>query len=241
IFEKNDMLVLQGGKEDQDTSVPAHKLKTIRTVSGYNRVQLNIEKLQRQVSQMKVYAPFDGIISEVNLQKGQQANAGTPICKIINYNTFEAVFNLTEQEAIQVRKGEQVTVSPIAQNNRTFSAKISTIQPVVSKDGLVEIRARLTNSNAQKLLEGMNLNIILQKNIPNQIIIPKSAVVLRSGREVVFTYDKKTQLAKWNYVTIAYQNDEQVAISKGIEANEEIIIKGQLNLEHDAEVVLINN
>ncbi len=241
IFEKNDMLVLQGGKEDQDTSVPAHKLKTIRTVSGYNRVQLNIEKLQRQVSQMKVYAPFDGIISEVNLQKGQQANAGTPICKIINYNTFEAVFNLTEQEAIQIRKGEQVTVSPIAQNNRTFSAKISTIQPVVSKDGLVEIRARLTKSNAQKLLEGMNLNIILQKNIPNQIIIPKSAVVLRSGREVVFTYDKKTQLAKWNYVTIAYQNDEQVAISKGIEANEEIIIKGQLNLEHDAEVVLINN
>lgn len=238
IFEKNDMLVLQGGKEGEDTSVPAHKLKTILTASGFNRVQLNIEKLNREVEKMKVYAPFDGIISEVYLQKGQQANAGAPICTIINHNTFEAVFNLTEQEALQIRKGERVTVSSIAQIDRVFLAQISTIQPVVSKDGLVQIRARLTNANTAKLLEGMNLNIILQKNVPNQIIVPKASIVLRSGREVIFTYNKSTKLAKWNYVTIAHQNDEQAAISKGIEDKDEVIIEGQLNLEHDAEVLL---
>ena len=240
IFEKNDMLVLQGGKESDDSSVPPHKLKNILTLSGYNRAILAIEQTERAIEQMKIYAPFGGIISEINLQIGQQVSAGAPICTIINHQTFEAVFNLTEEEALQISKGERVKVSLIAQSSRTFTAQISTIRPVVSKDGLVEIRAKLMSKNTSKLLEGMNLNIVLEKPVPNQVIVPKSSIVLRSGREVIFTYDENSGLAKWNYVTVLHQNDEQATIAKGIVNNDKVIVKGQLNLAHDAEVKIIN-
>jgi membrane fusion protein (multidrug efflux system) len=82
----------------------------------------------------------------------------------------------------------------------------------------------------------MNVRVILEQRIPDQVIIPRSALVLRSGREVVFTYEPNEQLAKWKYVTIAYENEDQLAVSEGIEAGDLVIYEGNLNLAHDAEV-----
>ena len=56
------------------------------------------------------------------------------------------------------------------------------------------------------------------------------------NREVVFTYNN--QLAKWNYVTIAYENSNTYAISEGIKTGDSVIFKGNLNLAHDAKVIL---
>ncbi|HMQ89732.1 MAG TPA: hypothetical protein PKB07_19175, partial [Flavilitoribacter sp.] len=53
-------------------------------------------------------------------------------------------------------------------------------------------------------------------------------------REVVFTYDEKSGLAKWNYVKVSYRNDDSAAISEGLEPGMSVIWEGNLNLDHDA-------
>ena len=47
---------------------------------------------------------------------------------------------------------------------------------------------------------------------------------------------KKSGLAKWNYVTIAHENEDYYAISEGLEKDMHIIIEGNNNLDHDARV-----
>jgi len=39
-----------------------------------------------------------------------------------------------------------------------------------------------------------------------------------------------------NYVTVAHENDEQIAVSEGLEPGALVIYEGNLNLEHDAQV-----
>ena len=63
---------------------------------------------------------------------------------------------------------------------------------------------------------------------------------MRSGREVVFIYDEQEELAKWKYVTVAHENDTEIAIIEGLEAGQLAIIEGNLNLDHDAEVLILN-
>ena len=71
----------------------------------------------------------------------------------------------------------------------------------------------------------MNIEVIIEQNVGKYLMIPKTALVIRSNREVVFSYDKENGLAKWNYITIAHENEDHYAISEGLEKDMEIIIE----------------
>lgn len=235
--EKQDLLIANGGKANVDTSVSAEKLEQILTLSGYNQAEHGIRQAEYELSKTKVHAPFSGLVADLQLRLHQQVNAGDPICHLFNPASFEVTFELLEKEAVRVRSGQTVKVRPLALPERTFKARVTTINPLVNEEGLVTLRAELQNAGSTPLLEGMNVEVILEQPIPDQIIVPKSSVVLRSGREVVFTYAPEEKLAKWHYVTIAHENDRAVAIAKGVEAGDLVIYEGNLNLDHDARVV----
>jgi multidrug efflux pump subunit AcrA (membrane-fusion protein) len=53
---------------------------------------------------------------------------------------------------------------------------------------------------------------------------------------VVFTYE--SGLAKWNYVKTSFENSTQYVITEGLSPGDSVIVKGNLNLAHDAKVKL---
>jgi membrane fusion protein, multidrug efflux system len=73
------------------------------------------------------------------------------------------------------------------------------------------------------------------------LVVPKEAVVERSGRKVVFCYEAESDtlgLAKWHYVTVLHENQQQLAIGEGLKAGEKVIVEGNMNLGHDARIRL---
>jgi RND family efflux transporter MFP subunit len=124
-------------------------------------------------------------------------------------------------------------VKSLAYTERNYVGKVSEINPVVNEQGLVLVKIKIQNPDAY-LLEGMNAQVIIEKNLQNQVVIPKEAVVERSGKKVVFVYENG--LAKWNYVTVAHENSQEVTISEGLKVGQKVIVEGNLNLGHDAKV-----
>jgi len=243
VFNKNDQLVLQGGEWAVDTSVSSEALKNINIQSGYNKAQHGIKQLEYELEQTKILAPFDGIAADVAVKAFQYVTTGEPLFRLINPATFEAEFELLEKEALQISTGQRVKVLPLALPQVQLWATVSAINPVVDEQGLVRLHARIRAVDLKRyrgsLFEGMNLQVVVERRIPNQLVIPKQAVVLRSGREVVFTYSAEEGVAKWHYVTIVHENDAQLAIGEGLKEGDLVIYEGNLNLDHDAEVVVI--
>lgn len=241
---KNDLLVMQGGQWGVDSSINAQQLQNILLQSGYKKARHAIRQLEYELAQTRITAPFAGIVSGVKAARYQHLVAGETICTLIDPYSFEAVFKLLEKEALRVELGQRVKVQPLALPERELRATVSSINPVVDEKGLVRLHARIHHDDLRRfrsrLLEGMNVRVIIEKSIPGQLVIPKSAVVLRSGRPVVFTYDPLSGLAKWNYVTVAYENDTEAAIGKGLKAGDLVIYEGNLNLDHDAAVRIEN-
>ena len=232
---KDALLLAQGGRAGVDSSVSAEKLELIDLLSGYDQARLELEQAGYELSETKVTAPYSGVIADVRMQVHQQVSSGEVICTLIDPSSFEAEFRLLENEALQVREGQPVRVRPLALAGREWVAEVCAINPVVSDQGLVTLRARL-KGDARRLLEGLNLEVVLERRVSGHIVIPKSAVLLRSGRSVVFTYDAGSGLAKWRYVTVACENEEQAAVSEGLEAGELVIWEGNVNLDHHAAV-----
>ena len=70
--------------------------------------------------------------------------------------------------------------------------------------------------------------------------MPKTAVVLRTGKQVVFTVvDGK---AVWNYVQTGLENATEYTItSETLKEGDQIIVSGNINLAHESPVKLITN
>ncbi|NJL76680.1 MAG: efflux RND transporter periplasmic adaptor subunit [Saprospiraceae bacterium] len=238
---KADLLIANGGVAYRDSSVGKEKLQLINTASGYNKALHAISQAEYELSKTTVIAPYSGVVAEMKLSENQQCSAGETICTLLSTDNFEAIFTLLEQDALAIKVGQTVKVQPTAMPNMILNAKISAINPIVSEQGLVTLHARLLAPFPKQLFEGMNLQIIIEQEIANQLIVPRTAVVLRSGKAVVFSYAAVEKVAKWNYVTIAHENDTHIAIAEGLQNDAIIIYEGNLNLDHDAAVHVTTN
>ena len=91
----------------------------------------------------------------------------------------------------------------------------------------------------------MNVKVFIQKDIPNQFVVPKASVVLRQNQEVLFTV--KSGKTYWTYVQTTNENSKQYTIiphpdksSASLKPGDTIIVAGNLNLAHDTEVTIKN-
>lgn len=70
------------------------------------------------------------------------------------------------------------------------------------------------------------------------MVIPKSALVLRSGKQVVFTL--KNDMAIWNYVQTQLENsDSYTLVGEEIKEGDLVIATGNVNLAHEAPVTVV--
>jgi RND family efflux transporter MFP subunit len=231
----NKMILEYGGKDGDTTSVKPRFLENMKLQSGYYEAYTALYTAQLQYDNTYLRAPYTGIVANLKTKAHNQASSSEPFCTVISSNILAAEAFILESELEAVQIGQSTKIQPLAYADKTYLGRVFEINPQVNLQGLVAIKIRINNPD-KYLLDGMNAKIVIEKLIANQIVIPKTAVVERSGRKVVFTYEKG--LAKWHYVTIAHENETEVAISEGLKAGEMVITKGNLNLGHDAAVSL---
>ncbi len=241
-YQKNDLLVMQGGRWGVDSSVSPDVLDNLLIVSGLKRAREALYRLEHARKQCFVRAPFSGRIAELETAEGAMVQPGRKLCALLDESSYEAEFMLLEQEAAAIRPGMPVRVQPAAFEGLSFRARIHSINPVVDEEGLVRVRARLQQASrtSDRLMEGMQVAVIIEQELPDRIIVPRAAIVLRSARPVVFTYDAQSGRAQWRYVTIEAENSEEVAIAEGLEGREQVIVEGNLTLDHDALVQVVD-
>ncbi|MCF6341464.1 MAG: efflux RND transporter periplasmic adaptor subunit [Bacteroidales bacterium] len=242
--ELSSLLIGFGGKEGDTASVNNKLLQNLKSQSGYSRALLNLQSAKMDYENTWLKAPFSGIVSGIEKQNYNQILPSEPFCTLLNDNNFIADFTVIEQELAQIRIGQKVKVYPIAYDTVFVTGGITEINPSVDENGLIKIKALLDNPGGKResnfmLLAGMNIKVIIEEIKPNQLFIPKSALVLRSGKQVVFTFS--AGLAKWNYVITGAENSDSYLIAEGLSEGDTLITEGNLNLAHDAVVEIKSN
>jgi RND family efflux transporter MFP subunit len=232
-IEINDLLIQLRGKEGDTTSVSPKIWAYIKIRSGQNKALLALRQAQLQLSNTYLLAPYAGIIANLKAKPFSPNMGGEAFCTLLGQANKTVEFSILETELASVTLGRVVRISPVAMPLLVYTGQVSEINPVVSVQGLVQVKAQIKGASSQ-LFEGMNVHIEVLQMLRQQVVVPKAAVVERSGRKVVFTLEGNT--AKWNYVSIAHENATEIAIAEGIVAGQSVIVSGNLNLGHDAKV-----
>lgn len=232
-------LMSEGVNTVEDTNqIPKLRLQTIMLQCGYTSAQNTYAKALHDHENITVKAPFKGIIADLDAREYNPSASYPNLCTLIDNAEMEIVFNVLETEISHMRPGMEIEVTPYANPDKILSGQITEINPKIDENGMVKIKAITVNKNGV-LVDGMNVSILIKRQIEEKLFIPKSAVLPRQGKKVVFVHENGKAI--WKYVTTGQENSRNVCIESGLKEGEEIIYDNNLGLSHESDVTVIPN
>lgn len=239
-LELRDILIGQGYQWEDSTRIPSGILEMARLRSGYTSALYNKQNANTDLQNTVLRAPFTGIVANISHKIYEQVNTSSEFCTLIDNSAYEVEFEVLETEISEISLNKTVKVIPFVHEDEVYQGFINEINPVVDENGLIRIKALVKNT--QGLMEGMNVKVKTETAVPDMLVVPKSAVVLRQNQEVLFKYTHGK--AFWTYVQTGYENSTSYTVNahpdKGgsLAAGDTVIISGNLNLAHESEVVI---
>jgi len=239
-LEMQNLLIGQGYNTLDTMAIPPHIYEMASVKSGYAEAVQSLETARFNLESARMVAPFSGILANIKQKQYDRVNAGTTFCTLIDDSEFEVEFRIVESEVSDIRLSDEVQLIPFS-SQVVCNGRISEINPMVDENGLILVKAQVKNPGG--LMDGMNVKVLVEKEISDQLVVPKSAVVLRDNQEVLFKCTKDT-IAFWVYINTGLENNSSYSVIanpiKGgkLEAGDTVIISGNLNLAHESRVVV---
>jgi RND family efflux transporter MFP subunit len=235
-IELEDMLLGQGFELKDSARIPKERFRTACVRSGFADAKLSVASAKRALEQTRIVAPIAGVVCNLEAKAHNLSSAFEQFCEITDNSDFQVVFSLLETELQDLNVGQVLRVSPFSMTDCVCRAEVMSVNPLVDEKGMVRVRA-VVRAAKTGLLEGMNVKVVLLQRVENCLMVPKSAIVLRQNRKVVFVHENG--LAIWKYVTTGLENSEFVQITDGLKAGESAIIDQNFNLAHEGKVKVL--
>ncbi|RUO65167.1 RND family efflux transporter, MFP subunit [Pseudidiomarina planktonica] len=204
-------------------------------------VQSKHDMAQLNLSETRIVAPINGHIAVRYVKTGnmvQQYQAKT-LFHIVDQNRLQGIVHLPEHELRHLQVGQTAALSVSAYPQQEYTARVERISPVIdTASGTFKVVLEVNNSENQ-LKSGMfaQLNLHYAKR-DNVVVLPRYAVISLDGSHHVFVVNNEGVAAKQT-VLLGFETDENVEITKGLNAGDEVITTGQNSLKDQALVEVI--
>lgn len=207
----------------------------------YDEINGELQRLKALIAQKQVVAPFDGVLGLRKVNLGQFVRAGEPLVSLTDSRTLHANVTLAESAVPAVQVGQIVQVEVDAHPGRTFTGRLTAIEPQVGGESrTVKVQATVDNKDGS-LLPGMFVNArIAMPPRADALTIPETAVTYSTHGTSVYVVrpaeQGKGNVVQQLFVTTGARVDSRVVIEKGLQPGDKVVTSGQLRLFNGAPV-----
>lgn len=218
-------------------------------LQNLRNLEAQVEAQAATLGHKTIIAPFTGRLGINLVNPGQFINPGDAVVTLQTLDPIYVDFFIPQQNLSQLALDAPVVVTTDAYPKKTFSGKITTINPLVDPDTRnVEVEATITNSS-HEIYPGMYVKIEINTGKPEQLLtLPQSAISFNPYGALVFrVYDqgkdkagKPNLIVRQTFVVTGDTRGEQVAILKGLKPGDEVVTSGQLKLKNGSRIAINN-
>ncbi len=182
-----------------------------------NSTWYTIKNTEERLSKYSIYAPFNGVLTEANINKGSLVRAGQKLGEYINPNVYELEAAINSAFVDLLKVGGTVTLYNI-ERSRNWTGRITRINNLVNPN--TQTIQAFIQVNGRGLREGMYLEAVLKaKNEANTIEISRKLLVDNS--KVFVLNDDKLELTEIEPVHFS----DKTVVLRGLEDGTEILDK----------------
>lgn len=208
-----------------------------------------VEVMKSTLAKKRIVAPFSGRVGIRQVNVGQFLNKGDVVVSLEAVNPVYVDFALPQQELPHLKAGLPVRINVDAYPDRHFTGQIEAIDPRVTEATRnVRIRAIVPNVD-ETLRPGLfaSVSVLLPTETP-VLELPATAIVYSPyGNSVYVVVEKSAQdgskqlVAEQRFITTGAKRGDQIAIVKGLTADEQVVTAGQMKLRNGAPVIINNS
>ncbi|QGX41113.1 efflux RND transporter periplasmic adaptor subunit [Permianibacter aggregans] len=198
------------------------------------RQTLVVQNLMRRVDELKLRAPFNGIVGSVAIADRAVLPINSPIMTLVDLSRLDVELSVPESYAEDLGLDMQVEVQL---GNAQANGRILAISPEVT-DNQVLVRVRLDNESQVGIRQNQRVSArILFEEKPNVLLVQRGPFVEADGGRFAYVVEGNTAMRR--PVTLGATSVNAVEIIEGLKENERIVISGTENFER-AERIQLN-
>ncbi len=219
--------------------------KLVRQLQGSVRTDQGLVHYdQIQIAYCHIVSPIQGRVGLRLVDPGNlvTANSATPLVVITQTEPITIIFTIAEDNLAdvldQMRKGTKLTVEAWDRQMHSLIAKgeVTTVDNQIdTATGTVKLRATFANKNEELFPNEFVNTRLAVKTIPNQVLIPDSAV--QHNGDVSFVYVIQNDQAKMTTVKPGVSNAGMVAV-EGIQPGDVVADSSFEKLQDGAKVTI---
>ncbi len=191
--------------------------------------QAELSKKQAQISleNAQIKAPFDGVVSRVNVRQGELYNGGLPAIQLTNLNSFHMTVLVDEIDVRQVQVGQSVRLSLDALPDLELTGQVTKISPTaVDVGGAIAYEVEIVpDPTDAPLRAGMSATaIIITAQVDNVLLVPNRYIQLdrESGR--AFVHKMVNGQPVLQEIQIGLRNDRYSQVLAGLNEGDQIAL-----------------
>jgi RND family efflux transporter MFP subunit len=188
----------------------------------------NVARLQQMQSFEHIVAPFDGVITARNVERGDlvavgSAAGGKPLFSIAQSGTLRIQIDVPQSEAVNIKDGQNVAVDVKERLGRVYSGTVSRNAGALDNTARTMLTEVQLNNTDGSLLPGMyaQVKFTLSQQRASLVIPASSLVVDHAGMHVV-TVDA-AHIVHFKPVVIGKDMGKEVEIMSGVDAAETLV------------------
>lgn len=195
----------------------------------------DVQSTQAALDQLKITAPFTGVLGAFKLNVGDYTTAGSPIVTLVNTGLLQVNYHLPAENRAQISRGQSVSIRADTLPHQTFSGSVTYIAPTVdAATRTIAVQAMVPNPKAL-LLPGdfvhVSQYIGQQKNV---LVIPQIAVTANvKGYQVYRITNGRLHAVQ---VQIGNRFSDKVAVTQGLQAGDVVVTSDQQALQDGMQV-----
>ena len=153
----------------------------VKTMNDYLQAQAQVDEMQRQLDHSVIYAPFDGVVTQVEtVQPGMYLAAATAAFGLVSTSDIWIEANPKETELTHVKDGDPVDVTVDTYPGRRWKGHVQAIAPNSGSEFSV-LPAQNTSGNWVKVVQRIPVRIKVEHKDGDP--------PLRSGMSVIAEID----------------------------------------------------
>lgn len=178
--------------------------------------------VKEKLADYYVYAPFGGVVAEVDVKVGDSASAGTAVATLITkQRTAEVALN--EVDVAKVKVGQKVTLTFDAIEGLSISGEVAEVATIGTvTQGVVNYNVKIVfDTQDERVKPGMSVSAAIITDMKQDVLLVPNAAVKSNGTQYVEVLTGTTPQSQ--PVETGLSNDTMTEITSGIKEGDKVV------------------
>jgi multidrug efflux system membrane fusion protein len=205
-------------------------------------LEAQLKQTSNQLDYTELSADRDGVITTLEVEKGQVVAVGQPVVKLAQLDEKEIHFDIPEQHLADIKNNQHVEISLWSAGERKFKAKIREISAAANSASRT-YRAKAILLDGQKEANlGMTATVWITADKTEQIAVPLSAIFTSQNQpkqQKVWLINEVNHQVKALSVQTGIALADELTTVAGLQAGQLIVSAGVQRLKEGQSVRLL--